>query len=128
MAFSDAEKTDIRRYCGYPVYGQSPDQFVGYRFFAAYGNLEYKMQHLQATEEAVVRDKFLAKLATLETDITSAADNLDTASAGPWQWNPKEIEQRTKLFEDWCRRLCGHLGVPPGPALGNSSGGMRIVV
>ncbi|PWC54385.1 hypothetical protein TSA6c_00535 [Azospirillum sp. TSA6c] len=128
MAFSDAEKTDIRRYCGYPVYGQSPDQFVGYRFFTAYGNLEYKMQHLQATEEAVVRSTYLANLATLETAVVGSSDNLDTAEAGPWKWNSNEIRDRTALLDQWRRKLCGFLGVPPGPELGNSSGGMRIVV
>lgn len=128
MAFSDAEKTDIRRYCGYPVYGQSPDQFVGYRFFTAYGNLEYKMQHLQPTEEAVVRSTYLANLATLETAVVGSSGNLDTAEAGPWKWNANEIRDRTALLDQWRRKLCGFLGVPPGPELGNSSGGMRIVV
>lgn len=126
MAFSDAEKTDIRRYCGYPVYGQSPDQFVGYRFFTGYGNLEYKMQHLQATEESVVRTAYLAKLAALETGIVGAADNLDTDKAAVWERNRSEVADRTALLDQWRRKLCGFLGVPPGPDLG--SGGFRIVV
>lgn len=126
MSFTDAEKTDIRRYCGYPVYGQSPNQFVGYRFFQAYGNLEFKLNNLQPSEEAVVRDSYLANLATLETDIPGASANLDTAEAGPWKWNAREVSDRSALFDQWRRRLCGFLGVPPGPALGD--GGFRIVV
>ena len=28
-----------------------------------------------------------------------------------------------KLFNDWRRRLCGFLGIPPGPELGVATGG-----
>ena len=38
----------------------------------------------------------------------------------------KHIGDRTALFDDWRRRLCGFLGVPPGPSLGN--GGVFLVV
>jgi hypothetical protein len=32
MAFTDAEKTDIRRYCGYPAYGAGAAGNMGWRF------------------------------------------------------------------------------------------------
>ena len=33
MAFTDAEKTDIRRFCGYPAYGAANSGFQNWRFF-----------------------------------------------------------------------------------------------
>jgi hypothetical protein len=43
-----------------------------------------------------------------------------------WKRNPREVRERTALFDDWRRRLCGFLGVPPGPALRDA--GVRLVV
>ena len=50
--FSDAEKTDIRRFCGYPVFGNASSGGLGWRFYQAYGLLEYRMLHLTHAEEA----------------------------------------------------------------------------
>jgi len=56
-----AQKSDVRRHLGYPVAGLlriSPaggtlaQGAVGYRFFQAYGFLEYKMNNLNPDEEA----------------------------------------------------------------------------
>jgi hypothetical protein len=125
MAFTDSEKTDIRRFCGYPAYGSTPQGFNGWRFFQAYGTLEYRMQYLSAAEEAVVRTQ-LATLRTLESAIPNAATTLDTEQAAVWTRNPDEMAERTRLFDDWRRRLCGFLGLPPGPALADA--GIRLVV
>jgi hypothetical protein len=125
MAFTDLEKTDIRRFCGYPAYGSTPQGFNGWRFFQAYGTLEYRMQYLSAAEEAVVRTQ-LATLRTLESAIPNAATTLDTEQAAVWTRNPDEMAERTRLFDDWRRRLCGFLGLPPGPALADA--GIRLVV
>ncbi len=126
MAFSSSEKADIRRYCGFPVYGGQPVQAFGYRFSQHYGTLEFKLNNLQDVEEAVIRTTYLANLATLETAIVSASTNLDTDSAGPWTHNKNEVRDRERLFDDWRRRLCHFLGIPPGPGLSDS--GIRIVV
>jgi hypothetical protein len=115
MSFTDAQKTDIRRFCGYPVFGQSPNQFVDYRFFQAYGNLEYKMNNLLPEEETVVETVYLAQLYTLETAIPGSGANLDTETAAVWTRNPREPRDRADLFDRWRRRLCAFLGVPPGP-------------
>ena len=40
---SDDEKANIRRFCGYPAYGAGPSGFQGWRFFQAYGLLEYRL-------------------------------------------------------------------------------------
>lgn len=126
MAFTDAEKTDIRRFCGYPAYGAGPSGFQSWRFFQAYGTLEYRLNNLSAAEEAVVRATYLATLSSLESAIPAAAANLDTDEAAVWTHNKDEIADREALFDQWRRRLCGFLGLPAGPALGD--GGIRIVV
>ena len=125
MAFTDAEKTDVRRFCGYPVYGSSANPNTGYRFTTAYGALEFKLNNLSTAEEAVVRTTYLANLPTLETDIFGTRTNLDTDTASVWKHNAKEQADRESLFKSWRLKLCGFLGVAPGPEL---QGGLRMIV
>ena len=87
--------------------------------------LEYRMQRLSNSEETVART-YLSTLSQLETAVTAASATLDTDSAAAWVRNAREVAERTRLFDDWRRRLCGFFGVPPGPALGD--GGVRLVV
>ena len=124
-SFTDAQKTDIRRFCGYPAYGAGPAGFQGWRFFQAYGLLEFRIDNLSAAEVAVVAT-YLATLATLEDAISDAGSRLDTAEAAVWTRNPNEVREGAGLFDDWRRRLCGFLGIPPGPALGD--GTLALVV
>ena len=77
MSFLDSEKTDIRRFCGYPAYGGSAAGFENWRFYQAYGLLEFRMNNLSCAEEAVVR-RYLANLNVMETAVPLAAQNLDT--------------------------------------------------
>src|SRR5260363_353702 len=69
MAFTGAEKIQIRRFCGYPVFGNSPGTGLGYRFHPYYEALEWKMNHLCAEEERLVREMYLPRLAQLATDL-----------------------------------------------------------
>lgn len=125
MAFTDAEKTDIRRFCGYPAYGAGASGFQGWRFFQAYGLMEYRLNNMATAEEAVIRTTYLANLATLETAIPAAAANLDTESASVWKRNANEVRDRERLFDEWRTRLCQFLGVPLGPAM--ASGGQIVI-
>lgn len=127
MAFTDSQKTDIRRYCGYPVYGAQPVQAFGVRFTTHYGSLEFKLNNLQLSEETVITATYLANLATLEAAIVSASANLDTDVAAVWTHNKNEVRDRERLFNSWRTRLCQFLGVPPGPGM-DGNGGIRIVV
>lgn len=120
MAFNDAERTDIRRHCGYPAYGSGAEGFQGWRFHQAYGLLEFRMMRMSGAEEAVTR-QYLATLTTLEQAVPESAAMMDTEQAAVWKRNPRELRERTALFDDWRRRLCGFLGVPPGPALSGRS-------
>lgn len=126
MSFTDTEKTDIRRFCGYPVFGGQPVQVSGDPFFARDGTLEFRLDNLQAGEEAVIRTTYLASLQQLEADIVGVRVNLDTDEAAVWKHNRREQADREALFDSWRRRLCGFLGVAPGPALGD--GGPSLVV
>jgi hypothetical protein len=126
MAFTDAEKTDIRRYCGFGAYGGGqPLPASGYRFSTRYGTLEYKMNTLGTAEEAVART-FIANLNALEAAVVAAGSNLDTESAAVWVRNPNEVRDRTRLYNQQRRELCRFLGIPPGPELGE--GGLTVVV
>lgn len=124
-AFSDAEKTDVRRFCGYPAYGVGATGFMGWRYFSSYGTLEYAMNNLSPAEYQVAR-QFLAQLYTLEAAIFGAGANLDTDSAAVWKHNKTEVIEREGLFAKWRRALASTLGVPPGPML--NAAGFRVIV
>lgn len=123
---TEAQKVDVRRFCGYPAYGAGAAGFQSWRFFQAYGTLEYRMNNLAPAEVAVVVN-YLATLSALEAAIPQASGNLDTEAAASWQHNPDEVRDRAALFEQWRRRLCGFVGLPPGPAL-ETSGGITLIV
>jgi hypothetical protein len=97
-----------------------------WRFFQVYGLLEFRMTNLSAFETAVAR-RYLGTLLTLEQAVPAAAANLDTDQAAMWTRNKAEIADRMHLLDDWRRRLCGFLGVPPGPTLSGGSTPALIV-
>lgn len=124
--FSDAEKVDVRRFCGYSAYGVGASGFAGWRFFKSEGLLEYRMNNLAPAEYQVVRG-YLANLYVLEAAIPASGANLDTDSAAVWTHNRREVRDRANLYERWRRDLCGIMGVPPGDALG-VGGSLTLVV
>lgn len=117
---TDTEKTDIRRFLGYPAIGADASGRSSWRFFDVYGQNEWRMNNLSAPELQQVR-LYLSQLYPLETAILGASDNLDTDRAAVWQRNRNEVSDRTGLYNLWRRRLCGFLGIPAGPDLQNSS-------
>jgi hypothetical protein len=119
--FTDAQKADVRRFVGYAALGGVNSGMQSYRFFTQYGFLEWKLQNLSNEEGAVVVNTYLTNLNTLEQAIIAAAGNLDTDSASVWHHNKNEVADRTALFDDWRRRLCAFLGIPPGPGLGQAA-------
>lgn len=123
--FSDAQKVQVRRYCGYPAYGAGAAGFSSWRFFQAYGTLEYRLNNLAPAEIAVTL-QYVSTLETIEAAIPRISENLDTESAAAWTHNADELRDREALFDSWRRRLCGFLGVPPGSALGQP--GVALVV
>ena len=123
VLFSDAEKADIRRFCGYPAYGGTPSGFQSWRYFQVYGLLEFRLNNLAPAEAQTVR-YYVSTLYGLESAVPGASGNLDTDQAAVWKHNKDEVRDRAGLFDNWRRRLCGFLGVPPGPDLasGNTIG------
>ena len=103
--FTDAERTDIRRFCGYPAYGLGASGFQGWRFFEAYGTLEYRLTNLAPAEYQVVR-QYLTTLYGLESAVPGAGANLDTDRAAVWFHNKNEVADRATLFDSWSLRLC----------------------
>lgn len=127
-ALTDIERTDCRRYLGYPAFGVSANggTMQSYRFFQAYGLMEFKLSNISDPELVVVRTTYLAQLVLLEAAILTAGANLDTDHAAVWTRNRNEMRDRAALFDGWRMRFCEFLGLPPGPALTRTSG--RIVV
>lgn len=122
---TDAERTDARRFCGYPAYGAGQAGNMGWRFYQAYGALEYRLSNLSGVEETVLRT-YLGTIRRLEAAVPCASDHLDTDQAAAWRRNPEEVRDRMRLLDGWCRRLCAFLGIPPGEGLGQA--GLSLVV
>jgi hypothetical protein len=124
--FTDAQLVDIRRFCGYPVYGSGAVVFPAPWVMKQYMALEYKLQNINADEANVVINTYLANLNMLENAIPASSANLDTESAAVWTHNKDEQRDREHLFDSWRSRLCQFLGVPRGPNFPASSGCMVV--
>lgn len=117
MGFTDAQKVDIRRYCGFYLFGSQPIQTFAWRFTNQYGHLEFVMNNMSDDEVTVVLTVYLPNLNQLEADIPAIRQNLDTKQAAVWFWNTNEIDDRIKLFRYWCKQLAAFMGVGEGPGL-----------
>jgi hypothetical protein len=121
MAFTMAQKVDIRRYMGFSAYGGS--QSAGeqeWRFLEVYGLLEFRMNNLDSTEETVILG-YLTNLNALEAALPASSGNLDTASASVYVHNPNEVRDRMRLYTLYRREFCAFLGMPPGPGIRSSN-------
>src|ERR1700722_18030162 len=121
MAFTEAEKVDVRRFCGYPAFGVGPSGFQGWRFWQSYGLLEFRLNNMDPAEETVVRTVYLSRLPGLEAAVADAGNNLDTDKAASWTRNKSEVADRDRLLAKWGRKLCEFLGIPYGDALISST-------
>ena len=124
MTLTAQQLSDTRRFAGYPlladtVADDSRDFAYGWVGPGVWQTLEHRLTNLRAEEESTLINTYLTTLATLEGQITGAGANLDTDAAGPWTHNRNEVADRTALFDLWRRRMCGFLGIAPGPALGD---------
>lgn len=124
---SETELTEARRHLGYPARGADPALGSGWQFYRASGAVEFRLANLSATEEEALRH-YLGTLGELEQAIPASAPGLDTGSAAGWVRNPRELDERWRLFDDWRRRFCAFLGVQPGPGLAASSVTPGLVV
>jgi hypothetical protein len=127
FVWADADRVDIRRFAGYPVYGTGVVIFPEPWFFRYYLALEARLSAMTATEAAVVQTTYLTNLRTLETAITAASATLLVDTAAVFIRNKHEMRERNALFDGWRKRLCGYLGVPPGPELAAVCGTAIVV-
>ncbi|HTQ70970.1 MAG TPA: hypothetical protein VMH92_05690 [Acidocella sp.] len=126
-AFSDDEKAQVRRFCGYEAYGQGAAGFQGWRFFQAYGLLEYRLNNLAPAEFSIVR-QYLTNLYTLETALMTMSNTLNVDQAAAFKRNANERKERHAELRYWRERMCSFLGVPKGPGIADEGGSVRIVV
>lgn len=127
LPLTDVERTDARRFAGYPAYGTGPSDASFMRYNPRYELLEYRLSNATDAELGVIRVK-LSELNLLDTAIAGASSNLDTDQAAVWHHNKDEVRDRQSLFTLRRRELCGFLGIPPGPALGGAGGGSITLV
>jgi hypothetical protein len=120
MAFTDTEKVDIRRFCGYPAYAN-----FGWVYEVDYAMLETRIANMSDAEESVIRTVYLPNLTQLESDVVGTRANLDTAQAAVWTHNPREQADRENLFNSKRRSLCEYIGIRPGGNLGSGSNVIR---
>lgn len=122
---TDDERVASRRFCGYSVYGPGASGFEGWRFFQAYGMLEYRLTNLAQSELTNLR-QYLGQIATLETEILGSTSKIDIDTAAVFKRNTNAMFERNTIFDNWRIRLCGFLGIPPGPEMQGQ--GRRIIV
>ena len=124
------QMADCRRFCGYPMLADtqaddSRDFAYGWVSPGVWQTLQHRLTNMRPEEESILINTYLTQLNTLEAAIYGAGANLDTDQAAVWIHNKNEVSDRSKLFDQWRRRMCWFIGVAPGPSLGN--GGTLIV-
>lgn len=132
MALTDQQISDVRRFAGYPLLGDtiaddSRDFAYGFVSPGVWQTLQHRLTNLRPEEETTLISVYLTNLTQLESDITGARSNLDTDAAAVWKHNPNEVSDRTRLFDSWRRRMCAFIGVAPGPALGDDDCSMDVM-
>ena len=132
MSLTTQQIADVRRFAGYPMLGEdtpaddSRDFAYGFVSPGVWQTLFHRLNNLTPENENTLTTIYLTNLYTLENAIVSASSNLDTSQASVWVHNPNEVSDREKLFDKWRRRMCGFLGIAPGPALGTGNGARLV--
>jgi hypothetical protein len=128
MPLTAQQTADVRRFAGYPSVGldhpTDDSRDFAYSFVSPgiWETLTHRLNNMAPEDENTLVNVYLTNLYTLETGIVGAAANLDTEQAAVWKRNRNEVRERTKLFDDWRRRMCFFIGIPPGPSLGSGQG------
>lgn len=128
FVFTEQQKTDIRRFCGYLAYGTGAVVFPYPWIMRQYQALEFRMNNLSTTDGQTVVTTYLAPLYTLETALVTISATLNVDTAAVFKRNAKERQERTELFNYWRQRLCSFMGVPPGDEFASSGNSVRLVV
>jgi hypothetical protein len=123
---TNQQMADVRRFAGYPmladtVADDSRDFAYGWVSPGVMQTMQHRLTNMRPEEESILINTYLTNLYTIETAITAASADLDTKVAAVWERNPNQVADQTALFDDWRRRMCFFIGVPPGPSLGDGS-------
>lgn len=125
--FTESQKTDIRRFMGYPPKGIDSHAIIYGHLTNASGNLEHRLDRCTEEEGAIVVG-LLETLAELDAAVLASADNLDADKIAVIERNRTEVADRAALFTHYRHRLCDFLGLPPGPHLKSGGRWKRMVV
>jgi hypothetical protein len=118
--FTGPQVVAIRWYCGYGSYAAYGYILAG----SGMAIIDEQISMIVANEQPPIL-ALLTLLPTLDAGIQGAAANLDTDQASVWKHNKTEVAERTALFNQYRRRLCELLNVPPGPGLMSGSSVVR---
>lgn len=130
MALTAQQNVDVRRFAGYPSLGTdtpadaSRDFAYGWVSPGVWQTLFTRLANMPPEVESVLITTYLTQLYLLEAAIPAAVTNLDTDQAAVWYHNKNEVSDKTRLFDQWRRRMCDFIGIAPGPYLG--AGGLKI--
>jgi len=117
----DTDKTDLRRFMGFPIFGDTLSPGFGYRYTQQYLLVEYRFNNLSDAEITVLQNNFLPNLRQLEQDIYGVRDNSDTSQAAVWYRNKLELAERVNNYNWWRQQLCNFFGIksiyPPGSSV-----------
>lgn len=127
MALLDSEKVQLRRLMWYGMKGNQFTQALGYRWATAYGLMEFRMYNMTPQEEDEIRT-LLAQTLTCEQNILNVSQDMDTAAAGPWKRNPKQLAENRSLFTEWRFKLLAFFALEPGPEYGRKTRSTAIRV
>ncbi len=125
---TDAQKVDVRRFLGYPLYCTGDVIFPYPWIMRYYLALETRLNSMTASEVTVLTTIYLANLYTLEAAIPLASANLATDQAAVWTHNKQEVADRFDLFNRWRAYLAEFIGVPLDPHLRMRNNSMAMVV
>ena len=126
MSLTATQKADVRRFAGYPMLADTvadnySDFAYGFVSPGVWNTLEHRLNNIRVEEQVTLETVYLTNLLLLEQDVVDSRDNVDTAQAAVWYRNSREISEKRDLFDDWRRRMCHFIGIPPGPSLGDGS-------
>lgn len=132
MSFTEAEKTDIRRLCGFPPIGTlvlsgapigvNP---LNYRFQV--NDFENRLRGLTVTEEASARATLVETLA-IEASMFTMNSGLDIDHAAVYKRNPLEMQERLQLLGWYRQKLLTVLGAVAGPGMAATSSLFGVAV
>ncbi len=121
MALTIVQKQSIRRHLGYPVAGLYRTSVtggtlasgaVGYRYFQAYGFLEYKMNNLNVSEESSLTGQAYGGIGFVGIAPLQLGDTISAVLAGTYTGSPQTVSYSAAANETLlsvCQNFAGQV-------------------